>query len=447
MGDDFKTGYGKYISSFECTPETADMEFLLSKQRYHSLTNRSQGKKDVIAYHARQSFAPGEVTPEEANRLGHELAMKFTKGRHSFVVCTHVNTNSVHNHIVWNSTSLDCKRKFRNFIGSAFALRRCSDILCAANGLSVIKDPQPSPGQDYSKYVYGKNKPPSYQDRIRNAIDQALEQNPATFEDFIKIIEAGGITAKRRGKNMRFWMPGQEQPTRLATLRGSHTEEAIRERIAVQRKAAVTRTAAIAIVSAKPNLLIDIQAKLKEGKGEGYAHWASVQNLKQMAKTLIYLQERGLDDYDKLKEKTEAASGRFNSLSERIRDLDTKLAANADLQKQIVIYSKTRATYAEYRKAGYSKAYKATHEADILLHQTAKRAFDQLGYGKGKKLPKVSELRAEYAPILAEKKQAYKEYRQAKTEMQELVTAKANVERFLNMGGHATGRDTERIQL
>ena len=386
---------------------------------------------------------------------------------------------------MWNSTTLDHKKKFRNFIGSAFALRRCSDILCAENGLSVIKEPQPSPGRDYARHTYGKDRPLSFQNQIRNAIDDALNKKPKTFEDFIRLIESQSITAKRRGKHMRFWMPGQEQPTRLATLKGDHTEEAIKERIAGKRiysspitsvptahstpdvsiddgsspsvvvDADVTNahssslraakaTKVTATTSNKPNLLIDIQAKLKEGKGDGYAHWASVQNLKQMAKTLIYLQERGLDDFDALKEKAEAASARFNELSERIKGLDSKLTANANLQKHIITYSKTRATYTDYRKSGYSKAFRATHEADILLHQTAKKTFDELGYGKGKKIPKVADLRVEYTPILEEKKRAYKEYRQAKAEMQELVTAKHNVERFLNTGGRTTEHETER---
>jgi len=447
MDNPMKTDWGEFVSSYECTPGIADMEFLLSKQQYHALTNRSQGKKDIVAYHARQSFAPGEITPEEANRLGYELAQRFTKERNAFIVCTHVDKAHIHNHIVWNSTNLDCKRKFRNFIGSTFALRRCSDILCAENGLSVIKDPQPSPGRDYAKHVYSKGRPPIFQDKIRNAIDGALSKKPETFEDFIRLIEAQGITTKRRGKHMRFLMPGQKQFARLDTLRGDYTEEAIRERIIGRRGSSVYRSVTAAVISSKPNLLIDIQTKLKEGKGEGYAHWASVQNLKQMAKTLIYLQGRGLDDFDVLKEKAETASVRFNELSERIKDLDDKLTANANLQKQIVTYSKTRATYAEYRKSGYSKTFRATHEADILLHQTAKKAFDELGYGKGKKIPKVADLRVEYAPILEEKKQAYKEYRQAKADMQGLVTAKVNIERFLNIGGRTSGLEAEKTQL
>ncbi len=90
-----KTENGELISSFECSPESADAEFLLSKAQYLSLTGRSQGKRDVIAYHMRQSFRPGEITPAEANRIGYELAMRFTKGRYAFIVCTHTDCKHV----------------------------------------------------------------------------------------------------------------------------------------------------------------------------------------------------------------------------------------------------------------------------------------------------------------------------------------------------------------
>jgi len=148
-----------------------------------------------------------------------------------------------------------------------------------------------------------------------------------------------------------------------------------------------------------------------------------------------------LDDYDVLKEKASAAAERFNQLSDKIKELDAGLDANAALQKQIVLYSKTRNTYVEYRKAGYSKKFKELHETDILLHQAAKKTFDGLGYGKDKKLPTVASLRAEYAAMLDEKKKIYKDYRQAKTEMQELLTARNHVDRLLNITG---GSELER---
>ena len=112
-----KTQGGELISAYECDPKTADAEFLYSKRQYQTVTGREQ-RHDVIAYQVRQSFKPGEITPEEANRVGYEFAERFLKGRHAFFVATHTDKKHIHNHIIWNSTTLDCKHKFRDFLGS-----------------------------------------------------------------------------------------------------------------------------------------------------------------------------------------------------------------------------------------------------------------------------------------------------------------------------------------
>ena len=79
-----KTEHGELISSFACAPESADAQFLFSKRQYKSFTGRTQ-ENDVIAYQIRQSFVPGEITPEEANRIGYEFAQRFLKGKHAFI--------------------------------------------------------------------------------------------------------------------------------------------------------------------------------------------------------------------------------------------------------------------------------------------------------------------------------------------------------------------------
>ena len=107
-----------------------------------------------------------------------------------------------------------------------------------------------------------------------------------------------------------------------------------------------------------------------------------------------------------------------------------RMAEIAVLRTQIVNYVKTRDTYIAYRKAGYSKKFRAEHEADILLHQAAKRHFDTLGVTK---LPTVKALNAEYAKLLADKKEAYGDYRQAREEWKEMLMAKANIDRILGM--------------
>ena len=173
-------------------------------------------------------------------------------------------------------------------------------------------------------------------------------------------------------------------------------------------------------------LLIDLAAK--QGKGTGYQRWAKKFNLKEMSKTMIFLQENRLTSMDELNDKADAAVKRFHELQETIRAADSRMAGLSELRTQIIHYAKTRDVYAAYRKAGYSKKFRAEHEADILLHQAAKEFFDNQGI---KKLPRVKDLNVEYAELLAQKKAAYPEYREARDEMQQLLRAQQNLKRFL----------------
>ena len=139
-----------------------------------------RGKDDVIAYHLRQSFVPGEITPEEANRLGVELARRFTKGKHAFIVCTHIDKAHVHNHIIWNSTTLECDRKFRNFWGSTRAVHRLSDTICIENGYSIVEAPS---GAARATTSAGRHGQASHKEQLRQSIDRALAQKPASWRN------------------------------------------------------------------------------------------------------------------------------------------------------------------------------------------------------------------------------------------------------------------------
>ena len=90
-----KTEQGELITGYACDPHTADAEFLLAKREYLERTGRYRGKDDIVAYHLRQSFRPGEITPEEANRLGYELAKRFTHGNQAFIVATHTDKKHI----------------------------------------------------------------------------------------------------------------------------------------------------------------------------------------------------------------------------------------------------------------------------------------------------------------------------------------------------------------
>lgn len=304
-----KTNGGELISAYGCDHRTADKEFLLAQREYSLLTGRDEAD-GVIAYQVRQSFKPGEVSPEEAHQIGYDFASRFLKGKHAFIVCTHTDRKHIHNHILWNSVTLDCSRKFRDFLGSGRAVARLSDLICTEHQLSVIQNP-------------------------------------------------------RRGNNRySTWLGNNAKPSHRETLR----------------------------------IVIDIQAKLAAGMGEGYRRWATVENLKRMARTKLYMDEHGFS-YEDMMVRKSALAAKEKELSERIAQAQKRIAEINVLKTHIVNYSKTRDIYVAYRKAGYSKKFLQEHEPDIIIHKAAKKAFDELGV---KKLPTVKSLQVEFADLLSE---------------------------------------------
>ena len=432
-----KTHQGELVTGFGCNPETADGEFLLMKREYIAQTGRLRRKDDVIAYHLRQSFMPGEITPEEANRIGCELAKRFTHGQHAYVVATHEDRRHVHSHIIISAVNLDSDRKFRNFWGSSKAIRRLSDTLCIQNGLSIIEQPK-GYSKSYNKWL-GNEAKTSQRDGLRAAIDAALERQPKDFEEVLTMLQTDGWEVKR-GKRISLKGKGQERFKRLDSLGEDYSEAALRAIIAGEKEHHPREKKTVQPMR-QVNLLVDIQAKLQAGKGAGYERWAKVFNLKQMAQTLNYLSENNLMNIEDLTAKTDAAIARVHELQVTIRETEKRMAELHALKEHIINYVKTREVYAAYRMAGYSKKFVAEHEQEIRLHQAAKEAFSALGK---QKIPKVKEIQAEYDTLREKKKQAYAAYHQAQDEMRQLLTVRANVERILGIEEKEKERQAEK---
>lgn len=422
-----KTQGGELITSYECDYMTADAEFLLSKAQYKAITGREQKQDaDVLCYQIRQSFLPGEISPEDANRVGYETAMRWTKGRHAFFVATHVDRRHIHTHIYYNSTSLDCTRKFRNFRGSTFALRRLSDRVCLENDLSIVKNPKmKSKGkyQHYGQWLEAQEEPQNFKRKLRLAIDTALAERPADFTAFLSLMETAGYKVKQQRGAISFRTPGQIRFTRLraSTLGEGYGQEDIEAVINGKRKSPDRPVS-------KVNLVIDIQSKLN-GKGPGYERWAKIFNLKQMAVALAYLQDNSLNDYEQLEQKAEAETGSFHAISDKIKTTERALKTNGALRTATVKYAKTRPVFEAYKTAKYSKKFLAEHEADISVYRAAQADFKRLLGGE--KLPKMNILVEQGRKLAAEKKSLYGAYQKAKKDMQEVTTAKANIDYLL----------------
>ena len=318
------------------------------------------------------------------------------------------------------SGKMDSTRKFRDFFFSALAVQRLSDLICLEHQLSVIEK---KPYRERQKRIVYPPKE-SNRDRLCGIIDTILAEKPEDYEAFLQKLEQQGYEVKR-GKHTAVKGVRQKRFIRFRTLGIGYGEDEI--------KAVLEGRAKHQPYQKKPpkeqpfQLLVDIQRKMAEGKSVGYKKWATKFNLKEMSKTLLFLQEQKISSAEELRERAAAATERYHALGDSIKAAEARLTEIAVLKTRIINYAKTRPVYDAYRKSGYSKKFLEAHREEIALHKAAKAAFDEAGL---QKLPKVKALDAEFAELLTKKKAAYPEYRKARKEMQELVRAQKNVERF-----------------
>ena len=328
----FKTENEELVTSYACDKDTTAEEFALEHAQYE-LHARRHYDKEVIAYQIRQSFKPGEITPEEANRIGFETAMRFTKGNHAFIVATHTDKAHIHNHVLFNSVNLKGDGKFQNYFLSSFVLQRVSDLICLENGLSVIK-PRPyserKKRSPYPKYT-------SLRDGIRADIDIALSKRPVTFDDFLSKLQEQGYEIKR-GKHTALRNPKQKKFIRFRSLGDGYHEDDIRKKINgivvdLGSHAKIAKTKQPSYMDDSFDMLLCLQDIIAKGKGSGYELWAKKYNVKNVMKAILFFQEKGLRSYKELAERADSSSKKFDELSEKIKSAESKMKEISSLKK------------------------------------------------------------------------------------------------------------------
>lgn len=219
-----KTEMKYYVSTINCNKRCARDEFAMVKKRF--------GKEGgSVAFHAYQSFAPGEVNPSEAHSIGVELARRLWGDRFQIVVATHVNTAAVHNHLVINSISFKDGKRFHGCRETTGMLREMSDRICQEHGLSVIKNPK---GQRVNTYLYKMERAgmPTRYNVARKSIDEAIALS-LTIEEFKAELRSRGYSY-RFDPQRKYWTitpPGWKKPIRIHQLGENYTRESIERRI------------------------------------------------------------------------------------------------------------------------------------------------------------------------------------------------------------------------
>ena len=220
-----KTEQSCFESSYACTLETAFADMRQTKERWHK-TGGVQG------YHLVQSFAAGEVSPELAHQIAKELADRVLGGRYEYVIGTHLNTDHIHSHIVWNSVSCVDGKKYRsNYKSYVTEIRAVSDELCQKYKLSVIDTENSNHvAKPYAEWLAEKNGQPTWRTAIRQDVDEAIQQS-LTWRQFLSVLDRKGYEVRMGRKYPVLRPPGKERFVRFKTLGKRYTPEAIQTRI------------------------------------------------------------------------------------------------------------------------------------------------------------------------------------------------------------------------
>ena len=506
-----KTDNGRLVSTHGCTADAAHKQFLFTKQYYHLIGGRKMpSDKDVLLYHLKQSFKPGEVSPEEANRIGHETALRFTGSKHAFVVATHIDRGHAHNHIYFNAVQMDADKKFRNFKLSFLALQRASDHICLENGLSIIKNPgQRSESKEYTAQIW-KTKQQSHlsnREILRDNIDQALAKQPEDFKKFMDHLKNDfGWQIARRGRTFSLSHKDFKQSIRLTqkSLGEGYCEKSIKDKIAGQRKSERMHTAgqkehdkthtvttpeyvpAYKMYSGQQqtpshteqqpgNILMQLQSAIKSQLSAGYKN-------KDAINALSYLNQKGIDTMEKLDKQLEAAANMRDKSGDALIKTDRRLEEIDELLAEIKNYSSGAAVYAQYTKlrdrqptikdkllgsSDHTHQFFEDNRASITLYETARDYFVKHGYGKskGKPVPHPDNLKAQRAALSKERAGHSESYHKYNFESRELSKAKDALSTELNRhngeqsitrsrgqpdrypDGHLNSTDQERILM
>ena len=337
-----------------------------------------------------------------------QLAKEILGSKYEFVLTTHIDKDHVHNHLNFNAVSFVDHKHYHSNKLSYHYIRRTSDRLCKEHGLSVI--------------IPGKEKGKSYKAKLKAAIDRIL---PACsdLEELLHRLQREGYEIKR-GKYISTRAPDQERFTRLKTLGVDYTEEALAARIAGRSRPSCQPKRQ----DGKISLLIDIQNNIKAQQSAGFTHWAKLNNLKQIAKTMNFLTEHGISSYGELESKLTAISARRDTTHAEIKRIESSSAELALVMKHAGTYRQLKPLYDRYRRLNDKEKFLRGNESEIILFEAATRELKRLG---AVPLPTTESMKKDLANLKAEKERLLTEYKTARTEAQEYDTVKQNVDALL----------------
>lgn len=413
------------VSTFACGVETApyDFNFALSK------TKQSDPNK---AFHLIQAFAPGEVSYDEAHRIGIELADKLLDGKYSYVISTHIDKGHIHNHIIFCAADNIEHKKYNDCKRTYYHIRELSDNLCQEHNLSVI-NPSNHKGKSYKEWQAEKNGT-SIKITLRKDIDDAIN-SCTSYEDFIALMKAKGYEIKGEDltdsnlKYISFRPLDRERFIRgsIRTLGADYTKEQISERIEVRasqrtkKKVSFTKKKLTADYSRKS--LIDISQE-KFQQSPGLNHWAAIQNLKIAASSYA-----SADSIEDIEDEISSKSTLAKTARQSLIDTEHQLKELGEILKYANDYQTNKVYHFRYKKSKDPDAYFRRHETALILFDGAESMLKRFGINP--KNLDLEQLQSDYNALLAKKTELQKTYKSAEKEIADLNRKLSNIRQYL----------------
>ena len=453
------------LDTLECGDFSFATACLLANRKY----NKNNHPDDIKSHQYIISFDPRDavengLTMEKAQALG----LQFCKGNfpgHPAIVCTHPDghnhSGNIHVHIVIGSIRtreverkpyMQKPRDWREGMKHSSTAQTMRHLrvevmeLCEGAGLYQIDLLNGSKERVSEREYWMKRRGQLKLDRenaallaagqqpkqtkfetakeiLRRQISDVLD-NATSFENFsAKLMQQYGIAVKESRGRLSYLPAGRTKFIRAKKL-GDKFEKGL-VLAALQENAERKRT-----IQFKPDRigkLVDIQAKLKQGKGIGYERWAKKHNLKAMSQTLILLEEKGLTDEDALDQRITELDTKFHDSLAVVKDLETRMAENKNLRNNVAAYQQYRPIAQKLKAAKSPAAFEKQHHAELTAYRAAVAYFKANDITK---LPSPNKMEAEYAQLASEKAKFYEQYKEAKSELLKLKTAKQNVASF-----------------
>ena len=453
------------LDTLECGEASFATACLLANRKY----NKNNHPDDIKSHQYIISFDPRDaadngLTMEKAQALGLKFCSENFPG-HPAIVCTHPDghnhSGNIHVHIVIGSIRtreverkpyMQKPRDWREGMKHSSTAQTMRHLrvevmeLCEGAGLYQI-DLLNGSKERVSEAEYWARRRGQQKLDCENAALTAAGQQPrqkkfetvkgtlrkqiasvlyfaTSFEDFSdRLLQQYGITVKESRGQLSYLPAGRTKFIRAKKLGDNYDKEIVLATLtanAEHKPKAQSKQDAI-------RKLIDIQAKLKQGKGIGYERWAKKHNLKAMAQTLILLEEKGLTDEGALDQRITELDTKFHDSLAVVKDLEGRMKANKELRYHVAAYASTKNIAQQLKAAKRPAAFEEQHRAELTAHRAAAAYFKANDITK---LPSPKKLEAEYAQLASEKAKFYEQYKEAKEELLKLKTAKQNVASF-----------------